>query len=169
MTEHHAADGARDETERIRAEREHRADERIGRRKEEPVEDERGGRAVQKEVVPLDRGADQARGDDFRERRATTSLHAGELLHEARDILRRMKNVTVTLSEKAAAWARVEAAKQNMSVSRLIGELLEQRMVERREYENAMRRFLAKKPRKLKEPGEHFPTRAELYDRPRVR
>jgi hypothetical protein len=92
-----------------------------------------------------------------------------ELLHEARDILRRMKNVTVTLSEKAAAWARVEAAKQNMSVSRLIGELLEQRMVERREYENAMRRFLAKKPRKLKEPGERFPTRAELYDRPRVR
>jgi hypothetical protein len=80
-----------------------------------------------------------------------------------------MKNVTVTLSEKTAAWARVEAAKQNMSLSRFIGDLLEQRLGERRDYEYAMRRFLAKKPRKLRQPGERYLTRDEIYDRSRVR
>jgi len=34
-----------------------------------------------------------------------------------------MKNVTITLDEETAAWARVHAAKQNMSVSRMIGEM----------------------------------------------
>jgi len=80
-----------------------------------------------------------------------------------------MKNVTVTLSEKTAAWARIEAAKHDMSVSRYIGELLEERMGERRKYDEAMRRALSAKPLKLKEPGERFPTREELYDRSRIR
>ena len=39
-----------------------------------------------------------------------------------------MKNITVTLDEKTAAWARVHAAKQGKSVSRLLGELLQQHM-----------------------------------------
>jgi hypothetical protein len=35
-----------------------------------------------------------------------------------------MKNVTVTLDEETARWARIEAAHRDMSVSRLIRELL---------------------------------------------
>lgn len=40
----------------------------------------------------------------------------------------RLRNVTVTLEEDVAQWARIEAAKRDTSVSRLLGELLKQRM-----------------------------------------
>ena len=39
-----------------------------------------------------------------------------------------MKNVTITLDEETARWARVEAAHRDMSVSRLIAELLQEHM-----------------------------------------
>ena len=80
-----------------------------------------------------------------------------------------MKNITITLDEKTAAWARVHAAKHNKSVSRLVGEMLQAQMHESREYEDAMRRYFALKPRKLKGPGQRYPKREELYDRPRLR
>ena len=35
-----------------------------------------------------------------------------------------MKNVTVTMEDGVADWARMEAARRNTSVSRLIGEML---------------------------------------------
>jgi hypothetical protein len=35
-----------------------------------------------------------------------------------------MKNVTISMDEETAAWARVEAAKQGKSLSRYVGELL---------------------------------------------
>jgi hypothetical protein len=35
-----------------------------------------------------------------------------------------MKNVTITLDEEAARWARIQAAEHNTSVSRLVGEML---------------------------------------------
>ena len=40
----------------------------------------------------------------------------------------RLRNVTVTLEEDVAQWARIEAARQDTSVSRLLGELLKERM-----------------------------------------
>ena len=40
----------------------------------------------------------------------------------------RLRNVTVTLEEGVAQWARIEAARQDTSVSRLLGELLKERM-----------------------------------------
>lgn len=75
-----------------------------------------------------------------------------------------MKNVTVTLDEKTAAWARIHAAKRNMSLSRFIGELLHDKMSESREYEEAMRVFFSIKPRNLS-GGRPYPKREELYDR----
>jgi plasmid stability protein len=39
-----------------------------------------------------------------------------------------MKNITITLDEKTAAWVRVHAAKQGKSASRLLGELLRRHM-----------------------------------------
>lgn len=80
-----------------------------------------------------------------------------------------MKNVTITLDEETVAWARVHAAQRNVSLSRFVGELLQQHMRESREYEEAMRRFLAEKPLKLKGPWEPYPKRDEFYDRPRLR
>jgi hypothetical protein len=80
-----------------------------------------------------------------------------------------MKNVTITLDEKTAAWARVYAARHNTSVSRIVGEMLEQRMGELREYDDAMRRFLGKAPAKLKRAGTRYAARDELHDRARLR
>ena len=39
-----------------------------------------------------------------------------------------MRNVTVTLEEDVAEWARIEAARRDTSVSRLLGVLLKERM-----------------------------------------
>lgn len=80
-----------------------------------------------------------------------------------------MKNVTITLDEATAAWARVEAAQQDKSVSRMIGEMLEARMRESSEYEQAMQRFLARKPVRLRRGDERYPTRDEVHERARLR
>jgi hypothetical protein len=40
----------------------------------------------------------------------------------------RLRNVTVTLEEEVARWARIEAARRDTSVSRLLGALLKERM-----------------------------------------
>ena len=40
----------------------------------------------------------------------------------------RLRNVTVTLEEDVAQWARIEAARQDTSVSRLLGALLKELM-----------------------------------------
>jgi hypothetical protein len=80
-----------------------------------------------------------------------------------------MKNVTITLDEKTAAWARVYAAKHNTSVSRVVGEMLQQRMHQMREYDEAMRRFLARKPVRLKRAGTGYAARDELHERARLR
>jgi hypothetical protein len=80
-----------------------------------------------------------------------------------------MKNVTVTLDEDTARWARVEAAKRDMSLSRFIRELLEAQMTHDHDYEEAMQRFFATEPRPLKRPGERYPSRDEMHDRGRLR
>lgn len=41
---------------------------------------------------------------------------------------RRLRNVTVTLEEDVAQWARIEAARRDTSVSRLLGDLLKERV-----------------------------------------
>jgi hypothetical protein len=40
----------------------------------------------------------------------------------------RLRNVTVTLEENVAEWARIEAARRDTSVSRFLGEMLRERM-----------------------------------------
>jgi hypothetical protein len=80
-----------------------------------------------------------------------------------------MKNITITLDEQTAARARRRAAELGMSLSRYVGELLESSMRESREYEQAMRRFFARKPRVLSKPGMRHPKREELHERGRIR
>jgi len=80
-----------------------------------------------------------------------------------------VKNVTITLDEETAAWARVHAAEQDMSLSRFIGEMLRRQMRESREYQEAMQRYLSSKFVIHLQPGERLPTREEINDRAALR
>ena len=77
------------------------------------------------------------------------------------------RNVTVSLEEEVALWARLEAARRDTSVSRLLGDLLKQQMHRESRYERAMRAAL-KRPAFLKTDG-RYPSRDELHDRARLR
>lgn len=78
---------------------------------------------------------------------------------------RNKKNVTVTLDREVARWARVEAARQGTSVSRMLGEILEERMRGDEAYERAHERFFAQAPGVHRADGRPLPTREELHDR----
>ena len=73
----------------------------------------------------------------------------------------------MTLEEQVARWARMEAARKETSVSRLLGMILKERMLERDGYTGAMRRALTRKPF-LKTDGQ-YPSREEAHDRTRLR
>ncbi len=77
-----------------------------------------------------------------------------------------VKKITIRVPEDVARWLKDKAAEADRSVSSWIRELLERTRRED-EYEAAMKRFLARKPRKIEWPGGRRPTREELYDRPR--
>ena len=78
-----------------------------------------------------------------------------------------LRNVTVTLEEDVARWARIEAARRDTSVSRLLGELLKERMTAQDGYERTMRRALRRKP--FLQSGGRYLTREEAHDRSRLR
>ena len=76
-----------------------------------------------------------------------------------------MKNVTITLDEKVALWARIRAAERETSVSRLVGEMLEEKMREEEKYNAFMQQYLSKSPVLMKESGTTYPTREKLHER----
>jgi len=78
-----------------------------------------------------------------------------------------MKNVTVTLDEETARWARVEAAERDTSVSSFLRELLQERMRGQSSYRDAMERYLARPAVKL--GGGQQLTREDLHDRAALR
>ena len=82
-------------------------------------------------------------------------------------VMAKLRNVTVTLEDEVARWARMEAARNDTSVSRLLGELLKERMLAADVYQRAMRRALARKPF-LKSDGRYL-SREESHDRARLR
>ena len=82
--------------------------------------------------------------------------------------MRKLKNVTITLEDDVARWARMEAARENTSVSRFVGELLAHRMRQNREYEAAMEGYLSVKPRAISK-GSQYPRRETLHDRASLR
>jgi len=75
-----------------------------------------------------------------------------------------MRNVTITLPEQVARWARVLAAQENTSVSRLLGEMLEERMQRVESYATAKQSFLSRQATELKKSGS-YPRRDELHER----
>ena len=80
----------------------------------------------------------------------------------------KLKNVTITLDDAVARWARLEAARENTSVSRFVGDLLAERMRHNAEYEAAMQKYLSVKPRAISR-GRPYPRREELHDRAGLR
>ena len=84
-----------------------------------------------------------------------------------------MKKITitfpVTLPYDVFRWLRVKAAEDERSVSKWICELLERRRHREDEYEIAMERYLARRPRKIHWAEGRRPTREQLHDRSRLR
>ena len=79
-----------------------------------------------------------------------------------------MRNVTVTLDERVAAWARVRAAELDVSLSRFLSELLQAQMDRTSAYAAAMQEYFAERPVALKRKG-RYPSRESLHDRARLR
>lgn len=75
-----------------------------------------------------------------------------------------MKNVTITMEDEALEWVRVQAAKLNISVSRYLGQVLEEEMRRSNAYEQAARSAV-----KFESWGASdgaYAKRGKLYDRP---
>jgi hypothetical protein len=98
----------------------------------------------------------------------STPIDTNFVRHEFCGMAQR-RNVTITLDEETARWARVEAARRDTSVSRFVGDLLREQMHRDNAYEDARRRFLAKAPYLKREEGRTRPRRDELHDRSRLR
>lgn len=79
-----------------------------------------------------------------------------------------MKNVTITMDEEVARWARVKAAEQDKSLSKFIADLLSRDMHKQRSYEAAMESYLSDAPGSIRSSGK-YAKRDELYDRPVLR
>jgi hypothetical protein len=75
-----------------------------------------------------------------------------------------MKNVTISMQDHVAQWARVHAARQGKSVSRMIGELLEQLMQEMEAYDTTMTRYLTRERGPLG-GSDGYPSRDQLHER----
>lgn len=79
-----------------------------------------------------------------------------------------MKNITITLDEQTAQWARIHAAREKLSLSRFVGQVLRRQMHESREYDRAMNRYLNSTLVIHRRPGERA-SRDELHDRAALR
>ncbi len=77
-----------------------------------------------------------------------------------------MKNLTITVDDDALEWARIEAAKRNTSVSRLVGEFIADMRRQNDAYERAHQAWLHDQ-RRWKSDGRPYGPREDLYDRGR--
>lgn len=81
-----------------------------------------------------------------------------------------MRNITITVDDETAQRAREYAAAHNTSLSRLVAELLTEKLRLDDAYEQAYRhwRSLDRGGESLSN-GEPYPSRESLYDRPGLR
>ena len=79
----------------------------------------------------------------------------------------RLRNITISLEERVARWARIEAARRDTSISRLLAGILKERMLEEDAYQSAMRSALARKP--FLKTNNGYLSREEVHVRPGVR
>lgn len=76
-----------------------------------------------------------------------------------------LKNVTITVPEEVAGWARRKAAEENTSVSKLVGRMLESQMRMSDDYARAYRRW--KKIRGFPIGAANRMSREEAHERKR--
>lgn len=75
-----------------------------------------------------------------------------------------MRNVTITLDDETARWARIEAAKADTSVSRFVGDLLRHEMQMRASYRSARSRYLGRAVG-YRSDGAEYPSRDDVHSR----
>jgi hypothetical protein len=73
-----------------------------------------------------------------------------------------VKNLTITVDNQALEWARIEAARRNTSVSRMVGEMLADKMRHDDAYARAMREWEADTAA-LSAGVSSYPARDRLY------
>jgi len=71
--------------------------------------------------------------------------------------------VTITLDDETARWASVEAGRRGTSVSRLVTDLISERIAMDSRYEQARRAYLAEPPRDLSSGSGAYLSRGDLY------
>lgn len=81
-----------------------------------------------------------------------------------------MRNVTVSIDDAVADWSKVWAATHQTSVSRMLGELLAEKMAEEESYTAAMEEYLAVQPVVLSgqapaSTSSPYPSRDETHER----
>jgi len=81
--------------------------------------------------------------------------------------VKRLKNVTITLTEDVARWARIKAAEEDSSVSQIVGEMLRREMQRRDRFDQARREFLRIGTSVISDSP--YPRREDLHDRPGLR
>lgn len=81
--------------------------------------------------------------------------------------MRRLKNVTITVTEDVARWARVRAAEADSSVSKLVGDMLDRDMQRHDRFDKARREFRRLGSSIISDGP--YPRREDLHDRPGVR
>jgi hypothetical protein len=81
--------------------------------------------------------------------------------------MRRLRNVTITVDDEVARWARVKAAEENTSVSHLVGDLLRGMMQQHQRFDRAHREFQRLGTSVISDGA--YPRREDLHDRPGVR
>lgn len=79
----------------------------------------------------------------------------------------RLRNITVTLEPELAQWARIEAARQEVSMSRFLAQLVKKEREEKDQYAAALKRALGRKAF-LKSDGKYL-SREEAHDRTGLR
>jgi hypothetical protein len=79
----------------------------------------------------------------------------------------RLRNITITLEESLARWTRIEAARRELSVSRFLATILEERKQGRDRYDAAMKRALSRKP--FQKSNGKYLSREAVHDRDSLR
>ena len=78
-------------------------------------------------------------------------------------VMIRMRKITITLEESLAQWASAEAARKDVTVSRLLAGILRERVIDEEHYEREKLQALARKPF-LKSGGPYL-SREAIHDR----
>ena len=76
-----------------------------------------------------------------------------------------MKNVIITLDEEVVRRAEVWAAKNNTSMSRILGDTRKEKMRQEATYAQAQKDYFAREAKPLKSSRARYPRREKTYGR----